>query len=140
MSLVQETVAELEPVAQENENTIAIDGDDSLSVRANRREYTTLLFRLFDSALSLARPGSPLRISLFREADVVCLSITLSEGDRPEYSPFSRQELGLLIAQAGWERTGAAWTEARSNHTLTCTVRMPGPDSPFKEPETGEQK
>ena len=141
MDLVQETVAELEPVARENETNITIEGDGSLAVRSNRREYSTLLFRLFDSALSLARPGSLLRISLSREADGVCLSITLTEGERPEYSPFSRQELGLLVAQAGWERAGAAWTELRSNHSLTCTIKIPRANSRFiNEPETGEPK
>jgi K+-sensing histidine kinase KdpD len=139
--LLQETAAELEPVARENEIKLAIDGDDSLAVRANQRECSTLLFRLLDSALSLAHAGSPLQISISGEADAVCLSVTLREGDRPENSPFSRQELGLLVAQAGWERAGALWTELRSNHTLTCTIRMPRADSSFiNEPETGDSK
>ncbi len=141
MDLVRETVTDLEPVARENETSIAIDGDTALAVRANQRECSMLLFRLLDSALSLAHAGSPLQISISGEADVVCLSVALREGDRPEHSPFSRQELGLLVAQAGWERAGAQWTELRSNHTLTCTIRMPRADSSFiNEPETGDSK
>ena len=46
------------------------------------------------------------------------------EAARPR-SEFSRQELGLLVAQAGWERGGAQWERERTENLETVTVRLP---------------
>jgi hypothetical protein len=39
-------------------------------------------------------------------------------------SEFCRPELGLLVAQAGWERVGARWQRERTENLETVTVRL----------------
>jgi hypothetical protein len=53
------------------------------------------------------------------------LVVSWSPGPPPEHSPFSRSEVGLLIARAGWERAGAEWIHSRTESTETCAVRLP---------------
>jgi len=84
-----------------------------------------LLFRFLESALSLAQDGSELRIVSSREQNEASLAVSWNQGPLPEFSPFSRQELGLLIAQAGWEQLGAAWTASRGEAWQKCTIRLP---------------
>ncbi len=97
----------------------------ALPVRADRRSLATLLFRFLESALSLALAGSELRIAATTDRGQAVLAVSWRPGSPPEHSPFSRPELGLLIARAGWERGGAEWTHTRAESTETCTVRLP---------------
>ena len=93
-------------------------------MRADRRRLVGLMFRFLESALSLARAGSELRISAVRKAERAILAASWSEAPPPEHTPFSRPELGLLIAQAGWQQAGAEWQGSSSGHTQTCTIQM----------------
>lgn len=83
------------------------------------------MFRLLDAALSLARPHSELQIAVAEELDAVSVAISWCPGELPEHSPFSRPELGLLVARSEWEVAGAAWSQVRSDATETCSVRFP---------------
>jgi signal transduction histidine kinase len=106
------------------------DNQAALLVRADRRSLATLLFRFLESTLSLARDGSELRITATSEPENATpghaiLVVCWNPGPPPEHSPFSRSEVGLLIARAGWERAGAEWIHTRTESIETCTIRLP---------------
>jgi hypothetical protein len=141
--LLRGTVTDLLPVAESKGVRLLLSRRAPLLVRADRRSLATLLFRLLDSALSLAAPGSDLRIVAAPDREQAALVVSWTPGPLPEHSPFSRPEVGLLIARAGWERAGGEWihtrtseaksqaqsetqSEAKSEKTSeACTVRLP---------------
>lgn len=123
--LLCETTDGLRPVAEHSGVHLSLVTSGPLAVRADRRRLEALLFRSLDCALSLARTGSDLEISAAPEAHDARLAISWIAGPAPEHSPFSRRELGLIIAQAGWEQLGAQWTHVLADSTRTCTVRLP---------------
>jgi hypothetical protein len=95
-------------------------------VLADRRLLAALLFRFLESALSLAREGTELRVAATQDSGRAVLAVSWTDGARPEHSPFSRAELGLMIAQAGWQHAGAEWERRRqSPEGQTCIVRLP---------------
>jgi signal transduction histidine kinase len=114
--LVFETLAPQNPAAE---------NPAGLPVYADRRSLASLLFRFLESALSLTREGSELRIAAAPEGQHASLVVAWNPGPPPEHSPFSRPEVGLLIARAGWEGAGAEWIHTRTESTETCTVRLP---------------
>jgi signal transduction histidine kinase len=125
-TLLREVVDDLAPVAEVNRVHITLDCSDtsSIQVRAGRLRLATALFRLLESALSLAAGGSDLRIEAGGAAAEVWLRVRWSGGAPP--GAFSRPELGLLVAQAGWERAGAQWERERIETLETVTIRLPG--------------
>jgi hypothetical protein len=124
-ALLRDTVHDLLPVAATQGVRLLLASDSLLPVQAAHRRLSTLAFRLVDSALSLARKGSDLRIVLTPRPECACLMVSWIQGPLPDHSPFSRQELGLLITQAGMEQLGADWTTMREGMMQTCTVRLP---------------
>lgn len=124
-ALLRETADDLLPVAEAKSVHLLLVSPAPLPVRADRRRLATLLFRFLESALSLAQEGNDLQIVATPEPEHACLVVSWNPGPLPEHSPFSRQELGLLIAQAGWEQAGAEWSHTRAEMTQTCTVRLP---------------
>jgi signal transduction histidine kinase len=153
--LLRMTVADLLPVAAARGVRLLLVELPALPVRGDPRSLTTLLFRFLESALSLTREGSELRIVAAVERGHASLGhtnldhtnldhtnlghasldhtnlgratlvVSWSPGPPPEHSPFSRSEVGLLIARAGWERAGAEWIHSRTESTETCAVRLP---------------
>jgi hypothetical protein len=114
---------------------VAPEKQTALPVRTDRRTLAALLFRFLESVLSLARDGTDLRIAAAPERGQANLGygtlvVSWHPGPAPQHSPFSRPEVGLLIARAGWERAGAEWIHTRSESVETCTVRLPL-SSPF---------
>lgn len=123
--LLHSTVEDLLPVAESNQVRLGLVNPGPLPVQADLRSLAPLLFRFLESALSLAAKETELGIAAASEPGHVCLAVSWDPGPPPEHSPFSRQELGLMIAQAGWERAGAQWTHIQAGMTQTCTVRLP---------------
>jgi len=123
--LLRDTADDLTPVAETVGVHLLLASHAPLPVRADRRYLAALVFRFLESALSLAREGSDLQIAATAEKEHIRLVVSWKPGRLPEHSPFSRQELGLLITQAGWERSGAEWTHTRGETTQTCAVRLP---------------
>jgi signal transduction histidine kinase len=135
--LLRETVDGLIPVAESRNTTLRLSGgafpspaletlatDLSLSVHSERATVSTSLFRLLDSALSLAARASPFYVEAGSESGAVTLRL---RWDRARsLSIFSRPELGLLVAQAGFEQAGAEWKRERMEMTEAVTVRLPG--------------
>ncbi|HME36515.1 MAG TPA: hypothetical protein VKF84_14865 [Candidatus Sulfotelmatobacter sp.] len=127
--LLRSAVADLFPVAEAKGVRLLLVSGAPLPLRADRRFLTTLLFRFLDSALSLALEGSDLRIDAAPEREQASLVVAWIPGLPPEHSPFSRPEVGLLLARVGWERAGAEWIHTRTGtleETIeACTVRLP---------------
>ena len=123
--LLRDTANDLLPVAEAKSVELLLVSSAPLPVEADRRQLATLIFRLLDSTLSLAREKSRLLIVTAPEPQRARIVVSWNPGPLPEHSPFSRQELGLLIAQAGWEQAGAEWSHTRAEMTHTCTVRLP---------------
>ena len=132
ISLLRETVRDLEPVAQTKDVRLSLDSasgsssssllSSSLSVRVGRARLAVLLFRLLDAALSLAERGTALRIDAGSEPNLVWISVRWqAAGPR---CGFSRPELGLLVAQAGCERSGAAWERERIEDGETVRIGL----------------
>ena len=128
-TLLREVVDDLKPVAEVKGIRITLDCStvSSLSARGVRRKLSNL-FRLLESALSLADRGSGLRIETGIErgsgAEAVWVRVRWYAGLAG--SEFSRPELGLLVARAGWERAGAKWERERAENLESVTVRLPG--------------
>jgi len=125
--LLRETVDDLRPVAAALGVHLVLVSSLPISVKADRRSMATLIFRLFESALSLTQTGSALQIVLAPEPAQLRLVVSWKQGAKPQYSPFSRQELALLIAQAGFERAGGEWNYTGDGTMQNCTVRLPLP-------------
>jgi two-component system, OmpR family, sensor kinase len=125
-ALVRETAEGLHPVAEAKQVQITLSGNASLPVRAGRQRLPAVIFRLLESALSLAEEESVLHIAMERQKENGRIVAGWNEAEPlPEYSPFSRPELGLLIASAGWKRAGGDWASERSGSLHTVTIRLP---------------
>jgi len=123
--LVRAIADDLRPVAETKGVLLSLETETPLPIRADRRSAEAWLFRCLESTLSLAQDGSALRIVAAREREKNCLVVRWQQGPGPEYSPFSRPELGLLIAQAAGERAGTEWTTTQEDRSHTCTIRLP---------------
>jgi hypothetical protein len=125
-TLLRETAGDLLPVAETKRVQISLSGSFSLPVRAGRQTLATVIFRLLESALSLTTVGSVLCIATEHQQNEGRIVVSWNEAERlPQYSPFSRPELGLLIALAGWKRMGAGCVTERSENANKVTVRFP---------------
>jgi len=124
-ALLREAASDLLPVAESRRVAMTIEIEHSLPVRSNRRTMAKLLFQFLESALSLARDGNEFRIATTIERGEASFMASWISGALPEHSPFSRPELGLLIAQAGLEQAGAKWICNHEDAKWTCTVRLP---------------
>jgi hypothetical protein len=136
-ALLRETADELCPVAAARGVLFVVSEEASPLVWGERKLFLQLLFRTLESALSLARGGSDLRITVRNDRESAVLEFSWQAAPAP--SPFSRAELGLLVAGAGWEKTGGEWASARTEEAQTCTLRLPraapaGPTADGAEP------
>ena len=109
-ALVRAAVDDLVPVAEAKRVRLGLAFQTVPPVAASRSQLNSLLFRTFESALSLTREGGDLRISCDPADSGARLELSWSAGPAPANSPFSPAELGLLVAQAGWQQVGAEWS------------------------------
>jgi hypothetical protein len=123
--LLRDTTDNLRPVAAALGVRLVLVSSLPLSVKAERRAMATLVFRLLESALALTQKGSDLKIVVAPELEQIRVVVSWKQGATPQHSPFSRPELALLIAQAGFERAGGEWNHTREGTTQSCTVRLP---------------
>jgi hypothetical protein len=140
--LLRETGEELRPVADARKVRVVTTYDAALTLPVEGKWLASLVFRFLESALSLAREASEFRITVTRGPTRILLAVSWIDGPLPEHSPFSGPELGLLIAQAGWERAGAEWDRKRTGNGQTCTVALPLPSllpSPLPSPLHAKQ-
>jgi hypothetical protein len=118
-------VEELLPVAEALGIHLRTSIAAALEVHSTSSLLSEVFFRLLDSALSLSRPKSDLLVAAAVEQASAVIRVGWSCGPPPEFSPFSRQELGLRIAQAVWEHAGGVWTQGGTGNEQTCELRMP---------------
>jgi signal transduction histidine kinase len=129
-TVLGEVLDDLGPVAEAKSVRITLEGaaDFSLLAGMGHGRLSSLVFRTLESAQSLARPGTALRVEMGGGgadpvADQAWVRIGWTGGQGP--AEFSRPNLGLLVAQAGWERTGAKWERERNGDVETVIVRLP---------------
>jgi len=124
-AVLRETAEDLTPVAEARNVQLRMATNVSLPVRASRLRLAPLMFRTLESTVSLALEGSDVQLTAKPEGNHAVLRIAWAEPTPTEHSAFSPPELGLLIAQVGWERAGATWLSDRAGQTRTCTIRLP---------------
>ena len=119
--LLQDVVEDLRLVAEAKRVCVALEQSESLdgpglALKAGLRKLQTLLFRLIEAVLSLSAPGSKLWIVAGDANGEPGICIRW-QGDRAA-GALSRPELGLLVAEAGWERVGGAWRRERAEERM----------------------
>jgi len=125
-ALLRETVDELRPVAESKGVQMQFEGRHAAAVRFYRHKFTAVLFRFLESAVSLATVSSRIEVSVAARMKESEITIGWNEAaTAPEHSPFSRPELGLLIAQASWKRAGGSWERTRTGRRHTLLLRWP---------------
>ncbi len=124
-ALLHDTIDDLRPVAETKNVRMCLAVPAPLTVRNDRKHLESIVFRLLESALSLAQEGTSLRIATTAAQEHACLLVSWNRGPLPAQSPLSRQELGLLIAEAGWKRAGAQWAATTTEAMQTCSIRLP---------------
>jgi hypothetical protein len=132
-AVLREVVEGLQLVAEAKKVRLRIESSAAfpLTVHMSRQKTTSLLFRMIESVLSLAAGESEVRIQArglkpgaTKAAPAEAWIGMRWRGDPgPEFSP---PELGLLVAQAGWERAGAKWERERLENTESVTVWLAG--------------
>jgi signal transduction histidine kinase len=118
-SVLQEASLDLKPVAESRGVGVNLSCDSPLLVGAERRRLFALAFRLIEAALGLAAAGSELRVEVGGAAATLRV---LWHGERP--SAFSRSDVALLVAQAGWEQIGAEWRRERDENGDTVKISL----------------
>ena len=119
-----ECVDQLRPVAESRGVGFRAISRDALPIAADRNRIATILLRTIGAALVLCREATDLQIEAGAKGDSAAVTISWSPGPTPEFSPFSRPELGLVIAQAAWESSGGHWVKLREENLYTCTLSM----------------
>ena len=122
--LVRETAADLLPVAEQKKVRVCTKADAALPVVGERAHLEGLMFRLLESAVTLARKGSDLHVKAVVEQDWARVDVSWDDQPLPERSPMSRAEMSLLIAETGWRQAAAEWVRSRIEGAQTCTIRM----------------
>ena len=120
-----ECVEQLRPVAAAKAVEFEVDSRDALSLHADRNRVAAVLVRTLTAALSLCQEASRLKIEAGAAGDAAVATISWTPAAAPEFSPFSRPELGLIVAQAAWESSGGHWAEFRKEDRHTCVLRFP---------------
>ena len=125
-ALLQEVVDNLAPVAETNRVRIVFDCSParSMEVRGTRSALAAAAFRLLESSLSLTIRGGDLRVEVGDSPVGARIRLQWQAGRPP--GAFSPPELGLLIAQSGWECAGAQWERERKETFETVLIRLPG--------------
>lgn len=118
-------VDQLRPVAAGRGVEFEVASRDALPILAGSNRVATVLLRMITAALSLCQESSVLNIEAAAEGSAAIVTISWTPGLAPEFSPFSRPELGLIIAQAVWESCGGRWAESRTENRHTCTLQWP---------------
>jgi signal transduction histidine kinase len=135
-TILRETVNDLKPVAESKAIRMEMEFDCFLIlvVKAGRQRLGGLTFRILDSVLSLAAEGSAVKISTAKISAVKIEAGTAPTGDwlriqweanEEARQPSSRPELGLLVAQAGFEHCGAEWQRMWDGKQETLSIRLP---------------
>ncbi|MGB7600444.1 MAG: hypothetical protein WBM24_09075 [Candidatus Sulfotelmatobacter sp.] len=152
-NVLRETAEDLRPVAAEKNVRIALDfsaasSEFSPAVARRQSGFAPLIFRLLDSALSVAAAGSVLHIETQLETRLETRRETrmkeriwfrLQWQAAAPRSGCSRPELGLLIAQAWLERCGAEWQREETDDDRTVVTVRPSRAALRSKPTGSEE-
>jgi signal transduction histidine kinase len=116
---------ELERVADAKRVHFRVLRGVRLPVRADRLRLQTVIFQLLDSALSSAKQETDVQIAGSRAGGVASVTLAWQQKAVSGGSPFSREELGMLIAQLAWEAAGGAWDQSHLQEIHCCCLKMP---------------
>ena len=116
---------ELRAVAEVKGVHLRVVSGVPLPVQGARSRLTSVLFRVLSSALSLCDKETELRVVAAAENGSGTLCFSWTQSTLPKDSPFSRPELGLLLAQAVWQEAGGSCDLIRSDKKRTCSMRLP---------------
>jgi len=124
-TVLRETMDDLKPVAAIKNICMRLDGPETFAVAmsAGGRTVSSALFRLLESAVSLAARDHELLVEAGSAPAEAWFRVKW-RAVRPS-SVLSRPELGLMVARASLERAGARWQRERSETWETVTVRLP---------------
>ncbi len=123
--LIEEIVAQLAPVAEAVDVRMAptFSSVSSIHVRVERAALAEALFRLLESAVSLARPDGEVRIEARGEPGMIAVRIEWSAATA--WGTFSSAELGVLVAQASLAHAGLQCERHGSGNSQSVTIRLP---------------
>jgi hypothetical protein len=128
LNAVMDDVAEdLRVVAEQKGLSLTVNHEPELRVPSSGTAASQALFRVVESAIGLADSGSELRVSARREGKSVVLLICWRNPRRAP-SALSRGEIGLLVAQAAWEKIGAECKFSSAAGAHTCAIHWPAAD------------
>lgn len=120
--LLEELLHELAPVAEQKSIRIILNCRTTPKVKARPAQLRTALFRLFESGMNLARPGSAFAIEASIENGALRLDVHWDVV--PAAGPMSSAEIGLLLAQAGCEHSGGRWESLRTETAQSVILRL----------------
>ena len=139
--MIEEIFTDLEPLAEQNEITLAHDGDGVLT--GSDTLIYRLLFNLTENAVKYNRTGGSVRVSVMKEARNIMIRVSDTGRGVPEeyrsniFQPFFRVDksrsreyggvgLGLSLV---WEiadlHGGEVWVEDSSDRGTTFAVCLP---------------
>jgi hypothetical protein len=123
--LLEKVIEELLPVAEARGVQLAADfsAASASELSVDRSRFAAALLRLIESILSLAKARTTVQLTVAGHPDEVCLQIQWT-GENAG-GPLSLAELGLLVAQAACERSGAQWERKPMAGLETITIRFP---------------
>lgn len=136
-SMMREAVEELKPVAEEKRVELSLrpphSSGGSFSAAASaepiseRQRLGTArsIFRLLESTVALSRPGTALQVELEPTNDNGWIRLAWQASLEAVEFALPRPELGLLLAQAYLEKSGAVWQRQRTDHEEILIVRLP---------------
>jgi hypothetical protein len=124
-AVLRDILSDLAPVAEQKRIRITVAAG-AAQVRAERQRWAGLLFQSLEAVISLAAEQSKLAIALEQSfsAGVPRTLWRIHWCAARACDSFSRAELGLLVAGAGWEAAGAEWRRERKNDGETVTIQL----------------
>lgn len=121
-SVLRDTLSDLAPVAEQKRIRITVCG--SAAVWAEPRRCAALLFQSLEAVISLAAVASELAITLGQDVDEPWAWLRIPWRGEKANGRFSRAELAMLVAEAGWEAMGAEWRREPTDKGETVTIRL----------------
>jgi len=123
--LLRQALSELEPVAEASRVQLRWAISGPLLVRGSSRTLMDVVFRTIESAISMSRERSTMETGASAERNEAVCTISAIADHRTESTPFSRSELGFLVAQATWKHLGGTCDLVRAGENLRLSIRLP---------------
>jgi len=123
---LREVADELRPLAEAGHIRIVDDLASTPAAFAATEQKSSLarvVFRLLDATLSMAAPGTELRLASGTDSSSGWLRLQWRA--KEAHAALSRPELGMLIAQAWLDGAGCEWERETRDDLERLTIRLP---------------